>query len=135
MTRKFFTDLVIATIDVKVVGAVALGGIEDIVKQAINSKKSGKSLLTSAKANYGQLVKLQMQLAKEQGVKSVLIAQGSPFLISPYLDDVDAALLTYDDRLYKTANGKDESAGMKASLAIITGKRKAKGTLPVTLNN
>lgn len=126
-------DLVIATIDVKVVGAVALGGIDDIIKQAINSKKSGNSLLSKAKANYGQLVKLQMQLAKAQGIKSVLIAQGSPFLISPYLADVDAALLTYDDRLFKTPDGKDESAGMKASLAVITGSKKAKGTLPVTL--
>jgi len=128
-------DLVIATIDVKVVGAVDLGGVDDIVKQAINSKKSGKSLLSAAKANYGQLVKLQTQLAKEQGIKSVLIAQGSPFLISPYLTDVDAALLTYDDRLFKTSDGQDESAGMKASLAIITGSQKAKGTLPVTLIN
>ncbi|MDP7592642.1 MAG: glycoside hydrolase family 3 protein [Litorilituus sp.] len=126
-------DLVIATIDVKVVGAVDLGGMDGILKQAINHKKLGKKLLSPAKANYGQLVQLQLQFAKEYNIKSVLIAQGSPFLITPYLKDADVALLTYDDKIYQTVFGDEQSAGMKASLAIMTAKQPAKGVLPVTL--
>ncbi len=84
-------------------------------------------------ANYGQLVQLQTALAKEQKIKTLLIAKGSPFLIAPYLDNVDTALLTFDDKIMTDSNNQYFSAGLNASIAIATGQQQAKGVLPVTL--
>ena len=127
-------DLVIAAIDIKLVSAVDLGGVDDLVKQAINKHKSGQVAVNTKQANYGQLVQLQLALAKEQGIKSLLIAQGSPFLIAPFLEDVDSALLTFDDRVMADTNGQVFSAGFNASMAIATGQLKVNGVLPVTVN-
>lgn len=127
-------DLVIATVDIKTVSAVDLGGIDDLRRQAINNYKSGQTLSASTKANYGQLVQLQMALAQEQKIKSLLVAQGSPFLIAPYLDSPDAALLIFDDKVMTSKNGNHFSAGINTSIAIATGQQQVNGILPVTLN-
>ncbi|OUR60859.1 beta-hexosaminidase [Colwellia sp. 39_35_sub15_T18] len=140
-------DLVIATMSVKAGSVVDLGGIDDLLRQAVNSLKSGQvlpeqalstktlptqALSTQVKANYGQLVQLQMALAKEKKIKSLLIAQGSPFLIKPYLSSADAALLMFDDKVMADKEGNYFSAGMNASIAIVIGQQ-ANGVLPVTL--
>jgi len=135
-------DLVIATMSVKAGSVVDLGGIDDLLRQAVNSHKSGQvlpeqalstqTLSTQVKTNYGQLVQLQMALAKEQKIKSLLIAQGSPFLIKPYLSSADAALLMFDDKVMADKEGNYFSAGMNASIAIAIGQQ-ANGVLPVTL--
>ena len=115
------------------VSAVDLGGIDDLVSQAIDGYNSGHTLLMQENANYGQLVKLQLALAKEQKVKSLLVAQGSPFLMTPYLNSADAVLLTFDDNVMIDKSGNGFSTGMNASMAIATGKQQANGVLPVTL--
>lgn len=126
-------DLVIVTVNIKMVSAVDLGGIDDLVSQAIDGYNSGHTLLMQENANYGQLVKLQLALAKEQKVKSLLVAQGSPFLMTPYLNSADAVLLTFDDNVMIDKSGNGFSTGMNASMAIATGKQQANGVLPVTL--
>jgi len=125
-------DLVITTMSVKAGSAVDLGGIDDLLRQAVNSHKSGQPLSTQAKASYGQLVQLQMALANEQKIKSLLLAQGSPFLIEPYLSSADAALLMFDDKVMADKEGNYFSAGMNASIAIAIGQQ-AYGVLPVRL--
>jgi len=126
-------DLVIATVDIKIVSAVDLGGVDDLITQTVNSHKSGKVPYLTTQANYGQLLQLQLALAKAQGIKSVLIAQGSPFLIDPYLASADATLLNFDDRVMQDSQGNNFSAGMNTSIAIATGHQQAKGVLPVSL--
>ncbi len=128
-------DLVIATVDIKAVSAVDLGGIDDLLQQAVNRHKSGQAHSPSTQANYGQLVQLQMALAKQQKIKSLLVAQGSPFLVAPYLESTDTALLIFDDKVMTSANGNHFSAGMNASIAIATGQQQVNGVLPVTLKS
>ena len=130
-------DLVIVTMSVKAGSAVDLGGVDDLLREAVNSHKSGQvlpaqTLSTQVKTNYGQLVQLQMALANEQKVKSLLIAQGSPFLIAPYLSSADAVLLMFDDKVMADKDGNYFSAGMNASIAIAVGQQ-ANGVLSVTL--
>ncbi len=146
-------DLVIATMSVKAGSVVDLGGIDDLLRQAVNSHKAGQALpekaflgkivagkapsedtvLGKSKASYGQLVQLQLSLAKEQQIKSVLIGQGSPFLIAPYLSFADAALLIFDDKVMTDKSGHKFSAGMNTSIAIAVGQQQASGVLPVAL--
>jgi len=138
-------DLVIATVDMKITSAVDLGGVDDLLKQTGNSKviteqSLNKSQLPQAvsaepvpaEPEYDQLVQWQIALAKKYAVKSLLIARGSPYLISPYLKSVDSALLIFDDKVIKNSKGDYISAGINASLAIAVGASQAKGVLPVS---
>ena len=158
ITQLIQADLVIATMSVKAGSVVDLGGIDDLLSQAVNSYKTGQALpkkafleksiagktaagkassedttLEKSKASYGQLVQLQLSLAKEQQIKSLLIGQGSPFLIAPYLSFADAALLIFDDKVMTDKRGDKFSAGMNTSIAIAVGQQQASGVLPVTL--
>jgi len=142
-------DLVIVTVDVKAASVVDLGGIDDLLRQAVNTYKSSPLLAqqqlsqetkivekktTQKKANYGQLVKLQLAFAKEQKITSLLIAQGSPFLVTPFLNSADAVLLTFDDKIMVDNDGINFSAGLNTSIAIAIGIQQVKGVLPVTLS-
>nr|MBL0711427.1 hypothetical protein [Colwellia sp.] len=147
-------DLVIVTVDIKAASVVDLGGIDDLLRQAVNTYKSSPLLAqqqlsqqqlsqetkivekktTQKKANYGQLVKLQLAFAKEQKITSLLIAQGSPFLVTPFLNSADAVLLTFDDKIMVDNDGVNFSAGLNASIAIAIGMQQVKGVLPVTLS-
>lgn len=139
-------DLVIAIIDVKTTSAVDLGGVDDLLIETITHKKMTEKSLNIPETphvlpiqnvpvpiepTYDQLVQLQMALAKKQTAKSLLIAKGSPFLISPFLKSADAALLIFDDKVMQNSKGNYRSAGINASLAIAVGASQAKGILPI----
>jgi len=126
-------DLVISTIDAKYSSAVDLGGVEDLLTQVANQKKSNQ-VDKEKSVSYGQLLALQLTLAKQNQIKTVLIAKSSPYLINSYIKLADAVLLTFDDRIYLNNHNKIISPGFNASMAIVVGNQKAKGVLPVTLN-
>ncbi len=127
-------DLVISTIDVKLSSAVDLGGVEDLLMQAVNQKSEVHNIDEKIKIKYGQLLALQLTLANQYKIKTVLIAKSSPYLIGSYSKLADAVLLTFDDRIYKNSDNEYVSPGFNTSIAILVGNQKAKGVLPVTLN-
>ncbi|MDX2371042.1 MAG: glycoside hydrolase family 3 N-terminal domain-containing protein, partial [Colwellia sp.] len=129
-------DLVIATVDTKIASAVSsvvdTGGAEDLLTQ-MTSTKSGQN-----KVNYGLFLRYQLQQAQKQKVPSVLIAKGSPYLLHPYIDLTDTVLVTFDDHIYQKRDEESNkeqaySSGYTTSMAIIFGKQKARGKLPVSL--
>lgn len=123
-------DLLIATIDTKIASVVDIGGAEDLLT-SINTKTS--MLNEQDKVSYGQLLSAQLQQAQQHNVASILIAKGSPYLLTPYFEITDAILVTFDDRILPSAEGQDYSPGYNTSLAIIVGEQKALGKLPVSL--
>ena len=119
-------DLIIATIDTKIASAVDIGGAEDLLTQALSTKEQNK-------VSYEQLLIYQLQQAQQQNVTSVLVVKGSPYLLQPYTELVDAMLVTFDDRIYQMAHKISYSPGYKTSIAIVFGKQKALGILPVDI--
>jgi beta-N-acetylhexosaminidase len=129
-------DLVIATVDTKIASAVSSvvdsGGAEDLLSQVTSMKAK------SNKVNYGLLLRYQLQQAQKQKVPSVLVAKGSPYLLHPYTDLTDTVLVTFDDHIYQKTDQQTTkkyaySSGYTSSMAIIFGKQKALGKLPVSL--
>jgi beta-N-acetylhexosaminidase len=129
-------DLVIATVDTKIASAVSsavdMGGAEDLLTQVISMRNAQDKL------GYGQLLSYQLQQAKKQKVPSVLIAKGSPYLLQPYIDVASTVLVTFDDHIYQKRDQQTNtehaySSGYTTSMAIIFGKQKARGILPVSL--
>jgi len=134
-------DLVIATVDTKIASAVIslidTGGAEDLLTPAISRRNE------QGEISYGLLLSYQLSQAKKQKVPSVLIAKGSPYLLSPYIDLATTVLVNFDDHIYQK---KDEeaykkhgykeqvySSGYITSMAIIFGKQKVRGKLPISL--
>ena len=129
-------DLIIATVDTKIASAVSslvdTGGAEDLLTQ-INSTQNGQN-----KVGYKLLLRYQLQQAQKQKVSSVLIAKGSPYLLHPYRKLADSVLVTFDDHIYQkidqlTNKEYAYSSGYTTSMAIIFGKQKARGKLPISL--
>lgn len=126
-------DLVIATIDTKIASVVDIGGAEDLLTQ-------NSAINVPNKVSYAQLLRAQLQQAKQLQVTSVLIAKGSPYLLKPYVKLADSILVTFDDRIYQQqyhqpAQEKEQaySPGYNTCMAIILGQQKALGKLPVSL--
>ncbi len=118
-------DLVIAAINMKTASLVDLGGVDDLlITRQVN---------INDKFTYSNLVELQLQAAKKNKVKSILIARGSPYLMDSLIEITNVILLTFDDRSYALENTSANSPGYNASLAIILGQQDAQGVLPVTL--
>ena len=132
ISQLLTADIVITTVNLKKSSVVDLGGIDDLIKETVNNYKSGQVMLSNNKALYGQLVKLQLEVAKQQNVQTLLIAQGSPFLVEPYAESADNVLLTYDDKVIVHENNV-VSTGMNTSIAITIGAQQAKGVLPARL--
>jgi beta-N-acetylhexosaminidase len=131
-------DLVIVTVDTKVANALSsvvdTGGVEDLLTKGIPAKNR------HSEASYGQLLSYQLQQANKQNVPSVLIAKGSPYLLRPYFQLADSILVTFDDHIYQNRAGEPNEAqafstGYIASMSIISGQKKARGTLPVSLQH
>ncbi|WP_168427261.1 glycoside hydrolase family 3 N-terminal domain-containing protein [Candidatus Colwellia aromaticivorans] len=129
-------DLVIATVDTKVASAITsvvdTGGVEDLLTQITSMENK------QYKVGYGLLLSSQLQQAQKQKVPSVLIAKGSPYLLHPYIDLAGTILVTFDDHIYQhrdEQSNKEQahSSGYTTSMAIISGKQKALGILPVSL--
>ncbi len=126
-------DLVIATIDTKIASVVDIGGAEDLLAHNSAINKQGK-------VSYEQLLIEQLKQARQHNVISVLLAKGSPFLLQPYVKLANTILVTFDDHIYqKTGENSTKSqvysSGYNTSLAIVLGKQKSLGKLPVTLTN
>ena len=130
-------DLVIATVDTKVASAVSsvvdTGGAEDLVNSSYLYEKG-----TRVKSIIELLLSYQLQQAQQQKVPSVLIAKGSPYLLHPYIDLASTILVNFDDHIYQKIDeqsGKEQaySSGYITSIAIIFGKQKVRGKLPVSL--
>jgi len=119
-------DLIIATIDTKIASVVDIGGAEDLLTEKFSTNEQGK-------ISYEQLLTYQLQQAQQRKVTSVLIVKGSPYLLQPYTELVDAILVTFDDRIYQKDNETSNSPGYNTSTAIVFGKQKALGKLSVTL--
>ena len=119
-------DLLIATVDTKIASVVDIGGVEDILTQAYLSTEQDK-------VSYQQLLSLQLQQSKQKKVPSVLVAKGSPYLLTPYSDMTDAILVTFDDRIYKKEAKISYSPGYQTSIAIVFGQQNPQGQLPVNL--
>lgn len=129
-------DLVIATVDTKIASAISsvvdTGGAEDLLTQ-INSVSNKQD-----KVGYKLLLSYQLQQAQQQKIPSVLIAKGSPYLLQPYSALTDTMLVTFDDHIYQKKDQQTNkvqaySSGYTSSMAIIFGKQKALGKLPVSL--
>ena len=129
-------DLVIATVDTKIASALSsvvdMGGAEDLLIQGISTKNKQNE------ASYAHLLSYQLQQANKQSVPSVLIAKGSPYLLSPYFHLADRILVTFDDHIYQKKvgeynKGQAFSTGYITSMSIISGQQKARGKLPVSL--
>ncbi len=122
-------DVVIATVDIKTASLVDLGGMDDL-KPSYGSASQQQQKLT-----YAKLLKQQLGLAKKLEIPTILIAKGSPYLISEYSDLSGSVLLNFDDRVYLDNDQQAISPGYNASLKVIFNHRQALGTLPVTLRN
>ncbi len=120
-------DLLIATVDTKIASVVDIGGAEDILTQVYLSTEQDK-------VSYQQLLSLQLQQAKQRKIPSVLVAKGSPYLLTPYNDMTDAILVTFDDRIYKKEAKISYSPGYQTSIAIVFGQQNPQGQLPVNLH-
>jgi len=119
-------DLIIATVDTKIASAVDIGGAEDLLNKAYAANDEGN-------VSYKQLLTYQLQKAKDKKVMSIIVAKGSPYLLAAYTDLADSILVTFEDRIYQKDNAIAHSPGYQASIAIIFGKNKALGKLPVSL--
>lgn len=122
-------ELVIAVIDVKIVSIVDMGATSDYQKEL---KKTNKSSYKTEAITYKQWIEKSLALAKFEGVNTLVIAKGSPYLIMPHLESADACLLIFDDKTYKNKTGQFESAGFNASSDILFGVLEAQGELPVS---
>jgi len=120
-------DLIIATIDTKIASAVDIGGAEDLLNKAYVTNSEGK-------VSYKQLLTYQLQQAQQAEVASVLVAKGTPYLLKPYTTLADSILVTFDDRIYQRDNNTVYSPGYYTSIAILLGKQKSLGKLPVNLS-
>lgn len=130
-------DLLIATVDTKIASAVSsvvdIGGAEDLLTQVSSLTKEEANL------NYGLLLSFQLQQAQKKKISSILIAKGSPYLLAPYIDIAGTILVTFDDRIYQKTDeeyNKEQtfSSGYTTSMAIVFGKQRALGKLPISLN-
>lgn len=119
-------DLIIATIDTKIASVVDIGGAEDLLSEMYQKN-------VQEQVSYKKLLIEQLQQAKTNNIKSVLVVKGSPYLLKPYIELTDAILLTFDDRIVQQLDKKDYSPGYNTSVAIIFGQLKALGKLPVSL--
>ena len=119
-------DLIIATIDTKIASAVDIGGAEDLLTPAYSTNEQGK-------VSYEQLLTYQLKQAKQKKVTSVLVVKGSPYLLQPYTELVDAMLVTFDDRIYQKCGKESYSPGYNTSIAIVIGEQKSLGQLPVDI--
>ena len=124
-------DVVIATIDTKIASVVDIGGAEDLLTQ--NSKINAQT-----KVSYGQLLSEQLQQAQQLQVTSIVVAKGSPYLLKPYMKLANSIIVTFDDHIYQkddeqSNTGQAFSSGYNTSMAIVCGKQKALGKLPVSL--
>jgi beta-N-acetylhexosaminidase len=136
-------DLLIATIDVKTASLVDIGGMDDLA--SIKTRAYGSETEKHKKQSYSQLLKEKLISAKKQNLMSVLVAKGSPYLLSDYKHLAEIVLLNFDDRIYSLTNEnlrhdkqpKEQviSPGFNAAMAIVFSQRQAGGSLPVTLNN
>ena len=123
-------DLLIATIDTKIASVVDIGGMEDL---NVAKKIKGYTDAEQNKVSYQRLLTEQLKHAQQQNIASILIAKGSPYLLTPYTDITDAILVTFDDRILSDINGQDYSPGYNTSMAIAVGKQAALGKLPISL--
>lgn len=123
-------DLLIATIDTKIASVVDIGGMEDL---NVAKKSKGYTDAEQNKVSYQRLLTEQLKHAQQQNIASILIAKGSPYLLTPYTDITDAILVTFDDRILSDINGQDYSPGYNTSMAIAVGKQAALGKLPISL--
>ena len=119
-------DLVIASINVRTASLVDLGGMDDLLAMQF-AKEKGASI------NYADVVEQQLVKAQQAGIKRVVIARGSPYLMSKYTQLSNVLLCTFDDRSY-LHQGQALSPGYNASLAILLGNQAARGMLPVQLS-
>jgi beta-N-acetylhexosaminidase len=122
-------DVVIATLDIKTASLVDLGGMDDL------TPSYGSATQKQEKLTYATLLKQQLRQAAKLKTPSILIAKGSPFLISEYSELAEAVLLNFDDRIYENENKEVVSPGFNASMAVIFNESKVLGKLPVTLKN
>jgi beta-N-acetylhexosaminidase len=127
-------DIVIATLDVKMASLVDLGGMDDALVSY------GSAQEKQQKRTYEALLQQQLAHSQQQKVPSILIAKGSPYLLSDYSKFVDSVLLNFDDRIYadeSSREGKKQiemvSPGINASIQVIFNQQLAKGVLPVSL--
>lgn len=127
-------DIVIATLDVKMASLVDLGGMDDALVSY------GSAQEKQQKRTYEALLQQQLAYSQQQKVPSILIAKGSPYLLSDYSKFTDAVLLNFDDRIYadeSSREGKNQiemvSPGIKTSIQVIFNQQLAKGVLPVSL--
>ena len=109
----------------------------------------GSEEAKNKKHSYSQLLKAKLSIAKKHRLTSVLIAKGSPYLLSDYNDLVDIILLNFDDRIYSLANvtegGSEKltqtkqgetmlnSPGFNAAMAVVFSSKPELGLLPVSL--
>ena len=127
-------DIVIATLDVKMASLVDLGGMDDALVSY------GSAQEKQQKRTYEAFLQQQLAYSQQQKVPSILIAKGSPYLLSDYSKFVDSVLLNFDDRIYadeSSREGKKQiemvSPGINASIQVIFNQQLAKGVLPVSL--
>jgi len=140
-------DLLIATIDVKTASLVDIGGMDDLA--SIKTRVYGSEEAKNKKHSYSQLLKAKLTAAKKEKIVSVLIAKGSPYLLSDYNDLVDVILLNFDDRIYSLASATEggsenltqakqgetmlNSPGFNAAMAVVFSSKPELGLLPVSL--
>ncbi|WP_019027334.1 glycoside hydrolase family 3 protein [Colwellia piezophila] len=120
-------DILIATVDIKTASLVDLGGMDDL------TPSYGSAAQQQKKHSYATLLKQQLAQAKQVKTPTILIAKGSPFLISEFSELADTVLLNFDDRVYQDINQQEISPGFNASMAVIVSEGKGQGELPVTL--
>ena len=134
-------DLLIATVDVKTASLVDIGGMDDLASD--KSRAYGSEADKQKKRSYGQILKAKLTSANKQQLTSLLIAKGSPYLLSDYNDLADVVLLNFDDRIYDLANdpfSNDKysipqliSPGFNAAMAVIFSSQPLQARLPVSL--
>jgi len=124
-------DVVIATIDVKTASLVDIGGMDDL--SSTTTRSYGSELEQQKKRSYAQLLTNQLTSAKKHNVVSILIAKGSPYLLSNYRQLAEVILLNFDDRTYLNAQQQLISPGFNAAMALIFSQHRAHGHLPISL--
>ncbi|MGB0937020.1 MAG: glycoside hydrolase family 3 protein [Colwellia sp.] len=119
-------DLVIAVVDVKIVSIVDMGATSDHQKALNKSNTTHKEAVATT---YKQWVEKALALSKFKGASTLVIAKGSPYLITPHLESADACLLIFDDKTYQNTDGEFVSTGFNASADILFGVSKAEGNI------
>ncbi len=119
--------LLIASVDIKTASLVDLGGMDDLTPSYGSGEEQQRKL------TYQALLTEQLTQAKKLNLPTMLIAKGSPFLLTPYSNLVDTLLLNYDDRIYLNNQQKLISPGFNASMQVIFNTGESRGKLPVSL--